>query len=153
MWERERLVHVTKDGWLKFGAARLLQRAAAAGGPSVAAAATEAAYVPVAFAAEAPEAKECPPCAACARHPFRTLKLVFHTANTTPLAACAECYECQWRRLVDQPGVPQLKVYVGCTDVEGVAENSVEDPNYCYDTQERPLPRPSTPPAVRKRNY
>ena len=67
---------------------------------------------------------------------------VFHTAATRPPPQCESCYACQKRRILGK-GTPLLKVFVGCTDVEGVQENSVDPPELCDDTQRRPIPRPS----------
>eukprot|EP01012_Entosiphon_sulcatum_P012012 TRINITY_DN17476_c0_g1_i2.p1 TRINITY_DN17476_c0_g1~~TRINITY_DN17476_c0_g1_i2.p1 ORF type:complete len:359 (+),score=32.46 TRINITY_DN17476_c0_g1_i2:630-1706(+) len=135
VWEHNKLIHVTKDGNFKFADTRLLRLVGSDQ------------YRPVEYTDH--RAGECfdtvGGCQECLQHPFRVLKMVFHNNATRPPESCRRCHQCQAERLLGRPGTPQTKVYVGCTDVEGVGENSVDRPAFCYDSQERPIPRPSTP--------
>ena len=79
-------------------------------------------------------------------HTWRSLKLFWHNNKSLPPPACTECYQCQRRQQLGQ-GVPLLVSDIhGCTDVEGVGDDGVERTEFCYDDQQKPVPRPSAGP-------
>ena len=87
--------------------------------------------------ASTPDVGECEACKECLAFPY---------AMGAPLGKaqgpCDKCWECQYMRFIGH-GMPLARTFVGCTDVEGVMENSVKPWHLCDDTQKGHIPRPS----------
>eukprot|EP00906_Rhabdomonas_costata_P000697 RCo000913 len=139
------LIHASEDGKWKFYNTQLWARTDKG---------TYASY-PLGDAVQANEYPKCPACNVCVMHPFRSLKMIWHNERSLPPAACTECYRCQRKLRLEGPGVTlNASEYHGCTDVEGVpADTPPPNPDYCYDTQKKPIPRPSAPPEVVKKGF
>eukprot|EP00668_Euglena_longa_P001260 GGOE01001490.1.p1 GENE.GGOE01001490.1~~GGOE01001490.1.p1 ORF type:complete len:570 (-),score=185.07 GGOE01001490.1:186-1895(-) len=87
-----------------------------------------------------PDVGDCRVCTACLAHPFPVVEPSADKA-TVP-KECEQCYACQYDRFLGH-GMPLSRIFVGCTDVEGVMENSAKPPELCDDTQHGHLRRPS----------
>ena len=92
---------------------------------------------------EANEHPECPDCNVCLQHRYHITKMFRHNANSFPPPACHACWRCQ-RDFHLGGGVPLTTDVEGCTDVEGVDGHSSARPEFCDETQERAIMRPST---------
>jgi hypothetical protein len=138
------LIHVTADGRYKFFQIMLHERK------------DNNQYVPTELgdAVANNEHPECPACNRCVMHAWRILKLVWHNNRSLPPSACHECYECQRARLLGGGISLDVDALHGCTDVEGVSDDGADRPEYCYDVQSRPIPRPSaSADAIKKGPY
>eukprot|EP00667_Euglena_gracilis_P007151 EG_transcript_7221 len=93
-----------------------------------------------------PDIGDCQACSACLAYPFPVVDPT-GTQKAAP-KECEQCYGCQYDRFLGK-GMPLSRIFVGCTDVEGVMENSAKPPELCDDTQRGHLPRPSEASTAR----
>mmetsp|Transcript_99530 Transcript_99530/g.171322 ORF Transcript_99530/g.171322 Transcript_99530/m.171322 type:complete len:607 (-) Transcript_99530:247-2067(-) len=138
------LIHVSKDREYKFFETALHKKT------------KDGSYhpVPLGDAVANNEYPECPACNQCVMHTWRSLKLFWHNNKSLPPPACTECYDCQRQKELGKGVSLQVGDIHGCTDVEGVEDDSVERTEFCYDNQMKPVPRPSAGPEnIKKGPY
>mmetsp|Transcript_23747 Transcript_23747/g.42784 ORF Transcript_23747/g.42784 Transcript_23747/m.42784 type:complete len:607 (-) Transcript_23747:745-2565(-) len=92
------------------------------------------------------EYSTCPMCRVCVNHTWPVAKMVWHKgglSDPTP-TECEHCYECQYQHLLGT-GIP-TSGFTGCTDVEGVGNDTADRNEYCDQSQ---VGRMLTPSAAR----